>query len=536
MPDSFIPIGFNLDGYIIQDNSNANTNAEGSAIIGNDGSNGVLLENGIYLKDDTLKQVLMQPSVFGSTLLQITNDEGKIEYVSLSDQTNLKDGKLSFGGVTCTDLPAEETRAEEKIKELTNLLSSYEDKRSDFICGVGINAKFIVDYFNHFFNLNVTANDHIFPLLKQHLINAEVLFGVGTTQGKAFRFKVVYDLGGTDNTLKIMSSILLSNGFKDVISFVHDSLGEVNTNNKIKFPWADTKYDYNKASIPGFSPKDITNKTNNEISSFINLNDKIKAKWKAPVTNETVANVRVRFFIDKSKENEAKQIIPNCPAEIFNTNYADQALAEIKNISSDLELSGELQADIVSTAKYILEFCKSTNSILYGAHKSGGKTVFDGGGGFIPKSASQDTEFWNSYKGKYVLKKNNAWNGKAYHTDCSHFVTWVLNEVGAISATSQYGSGAYCAGSFKLNPGYKLQKITNVADVMPGDILGWNMGSRHHAGIAAIAGNAGRHYGAGGDGYLISKQTQGYAGVSSPKAIPGNDQQANHIWRIIKTS
>lgn len=367
MPE-VIAIGFGLSGYEFKDKDGG---AGGSAAGGGGSSGGgggggsssvddalgggivwdeAELEDGKWVKNNSLKQGVMNICVFQSVPLQIT--DGSTEYIcAIDEQHEINNGKLAYGGGICTKLSSNSSQLTEKLEELETFNSNYESNRSDFVCGVSIHPSYVKEYMNHFYDLELTNEKHIYPLLKQHLLNAEILFNVGGGQAKAKRFKVVHsEESGETNIVKIMSAVLMTNSFKDIITFNSETYGMVGSE-KLKFPFASNDYNYKKAMINDFSPKSIKNFEGTKFEkSPINLSELIK--WKTDAFNAARPIIRMRFFADESDRGAVQQIIVNCPDEFFKTNYGE-------NASTTIQLGG-LSSDDPLVQKYLNKPIKIT--------------------------------------------------------------------------------------------------------------------------------------------------------------------------------
>lgn len=571
MPNNIISIGFNLDGYTLKDNSAA-TAGEGISI-GGDGTGtyggGVVtdwgsleLDEGRWVKDQSLKQVAVQCSFYQNTPAQYTNSEGKTGYVCLGDTTGIVDGAgdaggLAFGGAIAGGLYMKKESNQSKYgtgSKIRTWLNQYESGRTNFVCGCGVSPNTITDYLNHFYpGINADKKKHVYPLLRAKILNAEIVYNIGGGQGKAVRLKIV-DSPGDNNGSKgtafkykkdgklhvtpydydvfdTMLCCLLTSDFDGVVKIGTPRRNGVSN---VSFPFK--SYNYKTATIDGYGPDailsyDFTEKSIDPVSFITWTSSGPKSEtFKWPLG-------KVRFFIDEENRGKAQQILPNCPDDLFKTNYSVGQTTSMGSFNGTLNLTGVINNDIVRAAQMIDDFIRRTNQFTYGSHKvpdpkNPSKTItqFDGGGAFFRKPDNAG-DIWGrySYPGNWIIGKNNSHNGMAYHTDCSHYVTWVLNEVGILSASSQFGSASFAnMENMKLNNNYKAIKVPSVAEILPGDILVWTLNGRHHAGIAAIAGNNSDHYGMGATGYMLPPEDSRY------RKNPHSDPSANHYFRITK--
>lgn len=495
MPD-VIEIGFGLSGYELK-KKDQGSNVENDPSVGEGAAIGwddEALDDGKWLRNEKLKQGVMHVCVFQSVPVEIKDE--KTEYIcAIDEQNEISNGKLSFGGATCVKLSANKNQLDEKLDELESFNGYYEANRKDFVCGVSVHPSFVREYMNHFFNIDLTTEKHIYPLMKQHLLNVEILFSTGEMGAKARHFKVVHSEESGDNTvIKIMSSVLMTKNFNDIITFNSNTYG-IFGSEKINFPYASNDYNYKKASINGFSPSAIKSITLPKFEkSPITLNDLIK--WKSASADTVRPTVRVRFFADSGMKDTVKQIIPNCPDEFFKTNYNDN---ESVTISPSVDLSDykSVSAAIFAKAQEISDWVQNNSN------HPGYKFTYTVGGG--AHNSSQVA----TYLSDYTL------NGKPFKYEpvgpqwtmcCGSFVWWVLSELGVTKGAATGAKASAMNESnigSQLNANFKAKSIgPNIDLALPGDILVFGIGASHTAIYHKYDGGRIWEYGMGATKYM----------------------------------
>lgn len=508
-----ISIGFGLDGYLLKPKESA---MPSQVIIGGGigGASGVELD-GNYLKDDALKQEYMNLTHYLTFPLEYSDDSGK-SYAIYKDAYTATDkghtvGELAYGGAYCpllggsikgsgdsanSGIGQRLTAAETKISEYKASTSN------DFIVGCAVNANSILSYFQHFYPNNTVSISDINKLLCAGLINAEILFNFGAGKGRAYRIKVV-DSCSKENTVSVMSVFFATKDVKTYCPLAGQHIGKSFSdarNDGYRFPFENTKYNWQSGTIPGFNPAFIRGIADNIKYDFTGSGN--LTQFGANPSQTTEAKCRVRFFIDSNKKGDAGQICTTLPDEIYSTNYQDGSEALFEDISYGITLSGDINKNILNTAAALTKFIQTSKLFHYGA------------AAYIAKP-TPGTPFKYFPSTKLV--------------DCSGFVSWVLNEIGA--ARTEKWQWTVLGGNFpnltsqKFLPGYKAIKLPSREDIQPGDILVWwgGKGGRHHAGIAINAGDNSNHYGFGNE-----KRVRG------EKAVPGPDPSANLFFRIVK--
>lgn len=547
-----ISIGFGLEGYVIESKQSPIPTSVSTA--GMSGYGGTVEVNGDYVVDDSLKQGFYRITFFQTFPLSY-NENGIEKWVSFKDMTALLDGSESFSGglslgqeLTCPDLGPSYVTASNRDssnirhgaqeantyttmhlkKIISNLKSFYENKKigngKDFVNGVALSTvNTTVPYFNHFYPSLGITKEKVWALRNRGLLNVEVVFRWGSQEkGRAFRFKVVDD-GPPAATLDLMGVILATNPFNTFTKFsgqrggkqISDALRE-----GYSFPFSNEQYDYKSGVIPGYGPQWLMDTCLKEMTT------EITGTARTTFYENLGNKVRVRIFIDEDRKGEALSLVPNLPDEIFKTNYQEGEETSFGTSTSKIELSDDVNANILKVAAHLDQFIKNTNkqkanTFTYG-HTSGNSGCA-GGGQFVKKATQQQVDpIWLGYDGEWIFLPNNASDGFKLHTDCSHYVTWVLNECQIISSNYQYGTATMPSG-MSFQPGYKYIKLNSVGDIMPGDLLLWKTNGRHHAGIAAQQGNNSLHYGMGATSYMTNT------------ANPHNDPSASEFYRIVKT-
>lgn len=530
---NLIKLGFNLEGYILKDKSSDSSMSMG------EGLDGVItdwgewaLDEDRWIKDKSLKQVVVQCSYYQNTPAQYTDKNGKTGYLCLGDKTGEIDGKhgkgvggnggLAFGGAIAGTLSMDKATNKAKYgsnSKIQTWLNSYESGRTNFVCGCGMSPNTITDYLNYFYpGINVTKNKHVYPLLRAHILNAEIVYNIGNNQGKAFRLKIVDSPGDTKgqkgtffrltpyqyDVFDTMLCCLLSQKFHDVVK-----ISTPNDLNEISFPFASIPYDYKNASIPGYGPGAILDYDFNRKS----INPVQYIKWTS--TGQKNVNSwplgKVRLFIDEADRGKAQQILPNCPDDLFKTNYTEGASMTMGAIG-EFKLTGIMNDDIKMLAQQIRRFAQQHGFTYMGAKAGINKTF----------AHNNKQDIWKDWAGAWIAPKVQ--NG--YHTDCSHYVTWVLNEVGAFSKVGQLTTSNFAnLSGEKFNSRYRAKRLSSPSEIKVGDILVWfNTSVSNHVGIASEDCNPRAHWGMGGNSDFKDRGDH-------PAKVP-----ANYYYRIEKIS
>lgn len=548
-----ISIGFGLDGYVFETTGSTSSTPVVSTA-GMLGFGGEVEVDGNYVADASLKQAFWELTYYQTfPLLYTENGEEKVavyrDWTAMSDSSEKRNGynvgSLSYGGACCPDFgptyinasgskttDSEQDRSKSTsyvqsiLQSCENLLQSYEGgARTDFVNGAAINKITLVPYFDHFYPSQKITWEQLVKLLKKGLLNAEILFRWGAdNKGRAFRIKVV-DGGPPFAKIDVMAAIFATSTFENAFKIAGTYQGRNISDARgagFTFPFSSSVYDYKTGTIQGFSPAYIRS-----------ILPKVKFEFQGTMKSTMLSNfgrkVRVRLFIDENRKGDALALVPNLPDDLFKTNYEEGQEAEFGTSTSPIILTDDINQNIVKWAVQLDKFIKDTNLVhtytfTYGYTESG---ACAGGGTFGLKSSYTELKdkmtIWSTYNGNWIFNVNAARDGTKLHTDCSHYVTWVLNECGITNQTSQLSS-ASINESMPLNSGYKCIKLGSVSDILPGDLLIWNKNGRHHAGIAAMQANNSMHYGMGATTYM----------TTTPN--PHADPSANDFYRIIKTS
>ena len=559
-----ISIGFGLDGYIVNTNQNGSSSDSSSSssissipgfLASFFGSENVEV-NGEYVVDNALKQAFWEMTYYQTFPLVYTED-GEECVAVYRDWTAMEDlsgkfhgfnkGELAYGGACCPDMgPTYKDAAGVKKKDdspgrtitgayVGEILNACEESiknypggnKKDFINGTAINQKTLIPYFRHFYPSNNITWQDIKKLAVNGLLNTEVLLRWGgNNKGRAFRFKLV-DGGAPLGKIDVMAAILATSTFENVFRIAGTYNGKSISDAKnagFTFPFASSLYDYKTGVISGFGP-DYIRKIINEIKFEFN------ATYRSTLYNNLGQKVRVKIFIDEEKKGQALSLVPNLPDELFKPNYDEGQEAAFGTSSVAVITDGSINGKILQWTSKIMEFIVNCNAstttkdvINYG--KNGGCI---GGSDLCQNSGSNLAPIFAGWSGKWGWKessKKHTEYGYSYATDCSHFVTWVLNECGISSHIGQWTSGNFQhLDSQILNSGYKAVKIENEAEIQPGDILVFVQGNYHHVGIASSPGNPRMHYGMGNN----SK-------TKSIGANPGSfNIDATDCFRIVST-
>lgn len=353
MPElsSKIAIGFGLEGYTIKSTKETSggvalsgggggeySGSSGGGYGGvNVGWSDAELDEDRWLKDTSLKQLVVQTTIFQSCPLKYTNDSGQVEYINFVDGVDEYDqlGGTAYG----TSIGGMIDSSLSRLKKWESALKTA--GKTDFDMGCGICPRTLIDYLNHFYNLNLDMKS-IAPICR--IMNVEMLCNTGGASGKAFRLKVVDSSGpnnGCKNTnnvqgqhyqydvIDINTAILLTSNLSEVVKLADvNGKGPIN-GGKYEFPWKDAVYDYKTGTIPGYSPTAILGFSNQKfetgsdlgsykhgvIPKYLNFSSNAHTKG-------GIAIARARFFIDEKDRAKAQQLIPNCPDELFKTNYS----------------------------------------------------------------------------------------------------------------------------------------------------------------------------------------------------------------------
>lgn len=526
---SLIPIGFGLEGYQIKNNSINATGADGT-VLGEGGANGTIsawndigYDEDRWVSDKDLKQVVMQCTFYQSVPLKYSNG-GDITYLNLLDGIDRWDytGEAAYstciGGTIADDMRS--------VNDWANKLNG-----RDFDAGCAICATTLAHYLNHFYGMSETTQTAR-KLLSKRIVNAEVLYNIGTGQGKAFRLKVVdttgdvgYKGGGNNckgqvvvyDVLDNNMSVLLTRGFEDVIRW-NSNLGLVN-GGTLDFPWKDVVYDYKTGTIPGYNPNAIKEWTSR---SFGKLDIKADScgVWSSKSDNghrQPIA--RVRFFVDESDLGTARSVMPNLPDEFSKCNYENGAISAMTG-GINLDGYSSVGSAIYDMAMKISNWCQQDSAAK-------GKWTYSKDASDGASNAARPATYLSQYGWKYEPVSGVQWK-----MCCGSYVWWVLAELGITKGGSVYGSRAA-----EMNPdnvqknlasGYKAISVgRDTANLQQGDILVFGLNGNSHTAIYdKMSGAKIVEYGMGATKWMSGSYTGSHA---------GRDQSSlKDIIRIVK--
>lgn len=523
MPDvvSKIPIGFNLDGYDFV--SKSNTESSSFAMSGVDAAWSGGLTDNRWVSDESLKQVQFECTNFQSVPLIYINQEGKKQYVILSDRTGYEDGvgtsgDSAYGGSIYADCKLASKNVLEAWSEKNKKFNG--GASDEFSVGVGICPVTLANYINHFYNLPMDVN-RAEKLAQTHALCVEVLYNTSETQGKALRLKVVDSSGqgggyqGSYNrtggwkyaydVLDTMGAVMVTNAFDGIATMPNTKLGLLN-GSELYFPWKDQSYNYKTGTIPGYSPTALMS------LGLIDSEEKVplcSVGFKSHHTVQGHALARGRFFADEGDSDKIRKVIPDIPDDFFKTNYADGSMADF-NVS----LVG-----ISDAAERIRIMAKTLSGNIANQH------FYYGNGSFIAD---------DSGKFKYKSKNNTI--------DCDTFVDWVLTEAGIkTTPAGSIGAGIKARDwtadriNREIASGYKAVDIgTDVSNAQVGDILIWGKGSLSHAGIfGGLTNSKVTEYGMGWWTYT-GRTADSPHSPTTAKTQPHNSMSPSGLSRIIR--
>lgn len=524
MPEivSKIPIGFNLDGYdFLQRSDSGASTFDGTS--GVDAAWGGGLEDNRWVADKSLKQVQFECTHFQSVPLIHINQEGKKEYVVLSDATGLVDkvgdtGDSAYGGSIFADCKLTNTEVFNKWAKKNRDYNG--GNCDDFTCGCGICPITLRDYLNHFYNLGI-GQDKAEALCQTHALCVEVLYNVSVSQGRALRVKVVDSSGNTGyqgslnnsggwnysyDVLDTMAAVLLSSDFKDVAVFNNTKYGILN-GDELYFPWKDKRYNYRTGTIPGYSVTELQNlgleATDHTVGATASLG------WKSHYTvgQQHNAVARGRFFAEQTDRDKILRVIPEMPNDFFVTNYTEGAVANY-NTSIDLSQYSSISAAIADTAKKIFsEYINYPNPQSHPLHYIHADVGLTRVGDNFPKYIPQ--------------------NG----INCDAFVNWVLLEAGVTNDTGfgdRTTASDWSANNLStiLIPGYKVVSFQDISQAEAGDILVYISPNSHCAIFDRLENGSVKGYGMGTESKASGEK-------SMPAFEPGTSG-LKEILRILK--
>lgn len=526
-----IAIGFGLSGYQTKTSDASSSSAMGAGGYATASWSDAETVGDRYIKDDTLKQILVQITCFQSAPLRWQHPTDGTTYINCYDNVDsFSDSINGFSNriIGCTMDPQLE-----KAKEAESKLNG-----KDFDSGYAICWQTLSAYLNHFYNLNV-GREKIYGsngLLGSGLVKAELFINTGGGEGRAIRLCPVDSAGNSGykgsscfpgphiakyDKFDINVSLTLTKAFEGVVkTYSSKHKCPINTG-QLDFPWKDSEYDWRTGKIIGYNPKEMLSwKGKNKFGKANDTPADCDIIFTSKVNTNEFRNgrdvskplARVRFFTDNLEA--ARQIVPGLPDEFAKTNYTEGATAAF-NANDDASNYSTIGGLIVNKAQELKAFMATENS------KSSSSVFYYN---MVSNSASPCNI--PNWRFNYYPNKDFS-NRRA--VCCGSFVSWVLGISGICKdgVVTLPTSVSTTPNSIKnlLKPEYDVRDIgSNISQAMRGDVLVFAGGGAHHLAIFDRFEN-GRIYewGAGGN-----------SSINSPNATPSSSKNQSNLKYIIR--
>lgn len=463
------------------------------------------VEDGVYITDESLKQVYIEMTVFQSFPVQM--EDGK--YTFVTDNTSTTDGAGTNTGGLAHNCNGGQCGFCDNFDE--GILNSQLENVKNFKVGASIGHSYGTQYLQKFYPEVKWSSGDFGTLKRAGLIIAEMVIPTSSTQGKPVRCTLVDNGPFHKWAIDVMGSFCLLDEVKDLFrikAVKADGSAQVVDGNSLKFPFADKQYDYINGEIPGFSPTAIKSWLNPnclyngvKTSPFKRYYGECKAGPKRSDNGHSM--IRVKFYIDPTKRDEAeKKVGKKLPDDLFKPNYSGETV----NIGGTPSYSSNELVDNASIWERIYKSGVEISNLL------------------VQRAAANPGV--KLYKNGRELKKSSE-NGLSVvstaGTDCSAGAFWILVNAGLIEPTSLALSPpntgymrAYKNGwpsNLKLAAGIKVVPVS-IENVQPGDLILWdrNKDSNNHLLIYA---GPGKKFDFGNDAAIKKQQPVNGSHLSS---------------------
>ena len=206
-------------------------------------------------------------------------------------------------------------------------------------------TKFGEEYFNHFYPEIGFTDSHFSALLKNLLLNVELIIPTGNGSGKALRLKFV-DQGPKHKDTKtgyyiidVMVACMLLKETRDIFDMTYEGGSSLSKNTNHVFEFADATYDYRTGELAGYGPEAIigSDEQNNSSSNTGNSSKisfyepSANKKLRGLKINELAGTCRAKIFIDPEDRAKAEQIVgKKLPDALFtcNATYGSSVMGE----------------------------------------------------------------------------------------------------------------------------------------------------------------------------------------------------------------